>query len=336
VKFALCRTVEIVVLAVLLEMLSLHAASDRGQPAKKVSASQATEIKVTLLGTGTPEPRPDRFGPSTLVEAGGERLVFDCGRGCTTRLWQLRLPLGSVKLFLTHLHSDHTVGIPDLWLTGWLTQPYGTRKEKFHVWGPLGTAEMMAKMEAAYAEDVRIRREFNPSLTAEQVGVDAHDIGEGIVYENAGVRVTAFKVRHANVKEAFGYRVDHQGHSVIISGDMAPNDNFRKHAANADVIIHEVGAANPDLLASSPRLQRLLLEHHSSPEDVGRDFAAVKPKLGVLTHYTVLQSEGYPEVALLEIVARVRKEYSGPLEAGQDLTAIIIGDHVTVRRATSE
>src|SRR5436305_1059984 len=84
------------------------------------------------------------------LEAGGERLVFDCGRGCTTRLWQLRLPLGSVKLFLTHLHSDHTVGIPDLWLTGWLTQPYGTRKEKFHVWGPLGTVEMMAKMEAAY------------------------------------------------------------------------------------------------------------------------------------------------------------------------------------------
>ena len=73
-----------------------------------------SDLKVTLLGTSTPNPLPDRFGPSTLVEAGSERLVFDCGRGCTIRLWQLKIPLGTVKLFLTHLHSDHTVGIPDL------------------------------------------------------------------------------------------------------------------------------------------------------------------------------------------------------------------------------
>src|SRR5882672_6789306 len=94
-------------------------------------AAAATDFKVTLLGTGTPAPRPDRFGPSILVEAGSEKLVFDCGRSCTTRLWQLKIPLGSVKLFITHLHSDHTVGIPDLWLTGWLRMPYGTRTEPF-------------------------------------------------------------------------------------------------------------------------------------------------------------------------------------------------------------
>src|SRR5215472_3668292 len=78
----------------------------------------ASDFKVTLLGTSTPNPLPDRFGPSTLVEAGSERLLFDCGRGATIRLWQLKIPLGTVKLFITHLHSDHTVGIPDLWLTG--------------------------------------------------------------------------------------------------------------------------------------------------------------------------------------------------------------------------
>jgi ribonuclease Z len=90
-----------------------------------------SDFKVTLLGTSTPNPLPDRFGPSTLVEAGSERLVFDCGRGCTIRLWQLKIPLGTVKLFITHLHSDHTVGIPDLWLTGWLTTPYGRRADLF-------------------------------------------------------------------------------------------------------------------------------------------------------------------------------------------------------------
>jgi ribonuclease Z len=92
------------------------------------------DFKVTLLGTGTHGPRPDRFGASTLVEAGSERLVFDCGRACTTRLWQLKIPLGTVKLFITHLHADHTVGIPDLWLTGWLPMPYGGRREPFQVW----------------------------------------------------------------------------------------------------------------------------------------------------------------------------------------------------------
>ena len=103
--------------------------------------SEVSDFKVTLLGTSTPNPLPDRFGPSTLVEAGDEKLVFDCGRGCTIRLWQLKIPLGAAKLFLTHLHSDHTVGIPDLWLTGFGRMPYGRRNAPFGVWGPKGTTE---------------------------------------------------------------------------------------------------------------------------------------------------------------------------------------------------
>ncbi len=98
-----------------------------------VSPLAKADFKVTLLGTATHGPRPDRFGASTLVEAGPEKLVFDCGRSCTTRLWQLGIPLGIPKLFLTHLHADHTVGIPDLWLTGWLPMPYGGRQEPFRV-----------------------------------------------------------------------------------------------------------------------------------------------------------------------------------------------------------
>src|SRR5678815_1106385 len=88
----------------------------------------AQALKVTLLGTGRPDPAIDRFGPATLVEAGKITLLFDCGRGASQRLWQLKTPLGKIDaLFLTHLHSDHTVGIPDFWLTGWLQTPYGRR-----------------------------------------------------------------------------------------------------------------------------------------------------------------------------------------------------------------
>ena len=165
-----------------------HARAD--QPA----VTAIPDFKVTLLGTGTPNPRPDRFGPSTLVEAGPERLVFDCGRSCTTRLWQLKIPLGTVKLFITHLHSDHTVGIPDLWLTGWLTQPYGTRKAPFRVWGPEGTVAMMSNLEKSYEADIHIRQ---PQGAA--AAIDAKDFTEGVVYQENGVRVTAFKVAHADI-----------------------------------------------------------------------------------------------------------------------------------------
>jgi len=290
------------------------------------------EFKVTLLGTSTPNPLPDRFGPSTLVEAGSEKLVFDCGRGCTIRLWQMKIPLGSVKLFITHLHSDHTVGIPDLWLTGWLASPYGTRKEPFRVWGPKGTEAMMSHLTQAYEEDIHIRRDFNPSISAQQVAVSAKDFTEGPVLEENGVRVVAFKVKHDEIKEAFGFRVDYKGRSVVISGDMAPNENFIKYAQGADVVIHEIGVARPELLEKSPAARKVLATHHSSPEDAGRDFARIKPKLAVYTHFTRLFGDGIPEVTIPEIIARTRTTYSGPLEAGEDLMSISIGESVSVER----
>jgi len=139
----------------------------------QAAQSATSDLKVTLLGTSTPNPLPDRFGPSTLVEAGNERLLFDCGRGATIRLWQLRIPLGTVKLFITHLHSDHTVGIPDLWLTGFAPLPYGRRYESFAVYGPNGTAEMMSYLEKAYKADIENRRGFISNFSSQQLAVFA-------------------------------------------------------------------------------------------------------------------------------------------------------------------
>lgn len=289
------------------------------------------DFKVTLLGTGTPGPRPDRFGPSTLVEVGSAKLVFDCGRSCTTRLWQLRIPLGTVKLFITHLHSDHIVGIPDLWLTGWTTPRYGGRKKPFQVWGPTGTQEMMSHLEQAYQEDIRVRRELNTSITPEAVAVIARDFTEGVMYEENGVRVTAFRVRHGQIKEAFGFRVDYKGHAVVISGDTGPSENFVKYAQGADVVVHEVGVARPELLEKAA-WARQIMTLHSSPEDAGREFSRIKPKLAVYTHFSMLSGEGVSEVTIPEIVARTRTTYAGPLEAGEDLMSISIGDTVTVQR----
>ena len=103
-------------------------------------AQSADDFTVTLLGTGSPIPAPDRFGPSNLVEVGGQRLVFDLGRGCSIRLWQKQIPLGSIDAhFLTHLHSDHVNGLSDLWLSGWIQTAFGGRKKPFTIYGPPGT-----------------------------------------------------------------------------------------------------------------------------------------------------------------------------------------------------
>src|SRR5262245_64904155 len=119
--------------------------------------SQADDFKVTLLGTGVPTPCPDRFGPSTLIEAGDQKLLIDAGRGATIRLYQLGVPIGRIDaLLLTHYHSDHTAGIPDLWLTGWLQAHFGTRTRPFRVIGPSGAKNLMSHLEEAYALDIKI------------------------------------------------------------------------------------------------------------------------------------------------------------------------------------
>jgi ribonuclease Z len=322
------RTMTVQIVTVLVLLFASTCAAFR-----QASEQAGADFKVTLLGTSTPNPLPDRFGPSTLVEAGGEKLLFDCGRGATIRLWQLRIPLGTVKLFITHLHSDHTVGIPDLWLTGFMSMPYGRRSAPFDVWGPKGTAEMMSYLGKAYQADIENRREFFPNLSPQQIAVTARDIQEGVLYDHNSVRVTAFKVTHADLKDAFGFRVDYDGRSVVISGDMTPNENFIKYGQGTDVVVHEVGVARPELLEKDPEVRRMLAAHYSSPEDAARDFARIKPKLAVYTHYTRPRRADIPEVTIPEILSRTRAIYSGRVEAGEDLMCISIGhDAVTVTR----
>jgi ribonuclease Z len=292
-----------------------------------VGSTSAQELKVTLLGTGAPQPRIDRFGPSILVEAGKQKLVFDCGRGATQRIEQLKIPFAEIDaLFLTHLHSDHIVGIPDLWLTGWLRG----RTIPFRVWGPEGTREMMSHLEQAYQFDIHIRRDVDEKMPAQGAVVIAKDIEPGVVYENAGIKVTAFLVDHVLVKPAFGYRIDYGGHSVVLSGDTRLSENLIKFSEGADVIVHEV--IDPDAFRSrnasfSPeRVQRVVV-HHTNPEEAGTVFARVKPKLAVYSHIVPGDTTG--------LIPLTRKSYAGPLEVGEDLMSIEIGEKVVVHRASN-
>jgi ribonuclease Z len=290
-----------------------------------VATSPAQQLKVTLLGTGSPLPVMDRFGPSILVEAGKQKLLFDCGRGATQRIEQLKIRFASVNaLFLTHLHSDHIVGIPDLWLTGWLRG----RTIPLQVSGPEGTKEMMAHLEQAYQFDIHIRRDVDEKMPAQGVVVAAKDIEQGVVYQSDGIKVTAFLVDHGLVKPAFGYRVDYGGHSVVLSGDTRFSENLIKSSEGADVVIHEV--ADPDAFRSmnpsmSPERARRILDHHTSPEEAGQIFTRVKPKLAVYSHIVPGNTTA--------LIPLTRKSYSGPLAVGEDLMSIEIGETVVVHDA---
>lgn len=297
------------------------------------SASYAqNDFKVTLLGTASPAPRADRFGPSTLVEAGDQKLLVDAGRGVPIRLRQLNIPLGKINaLFITHYHSDHTSGIPDVWLTGWLPSPYARRTTPFHVIGPVGARALMSNLEKAYALDIKIRVEDEKiPLTGITTLVDEFD-RDGIVYEKNGVRVIAFEVDHGPaIKPAVGYRIEYKGRSVVISGDTRYNQNVIKYGAGADVLIHEVGSARPELMAASVPVQRIIA-HHTTPREAGMVFSQTKPKMAVYTHIVLLSNEKFPEPTLDEVVAETRQTYNGPLVVGEDLTSFEIGDPVTVR-----
>ena len=178
-----------------------------GQVKTKIDSSQATssDIEVTLLGTGTPQPLIERFGPSILVQAGRETLLFDAGRGCLQRLRQLKLEYDKINaLFLTHLHSDHIVGLPDLWLTGWLITK---RAIPLKVFGPTGTGKMVHDLQEAFAYDIHIRVQ-DDKAPVEGSKLSVREIQQGLIYEKNGVKVIAFEVNHGVIKPAFGYRVN--------------------------------------------------------------------------------------------------------------------------------
>jgi ribonuclease Z len=303
-----------------------------------LSATLATEVradsefKVTLIGTGTPGPRPDRFGPSTLVEAGNLKLLIDAGRGAPIRLWQVRVPMGRINvLFLTHYHSDHTSGIPDLWLSGLLPTPFGQRRTPLHVIGPPGAKALMEGLQKAYALDIKIRIE-DERISPESVGVRVDEFErDGVVFEEDGVKVTGFAVDHGDViKPAVGYRIDYKGHSVVISGDTRYSENLIKHGQGVDLLIHEVGMANTALM-QVPTVQRIIA-HHTTPREAGLVFSKAKPKLAVYTHMVRVGSAQVPEPTLDELIAETRQTYSGPLAIGEDLTSFVIGETVAMER----
>lgn len=205
-----------------------------------------SNTRIVLLGTGTPSPDPERSGPATAIVVNGTPYLIDFGPGVVRRIAAASqkgvqgLSVVNVKhVFLTHLHSDHTAGYPDLILTPWSVG----RTHALEVYGPRGLAAMTRHILEAYAEDIRIRRKDKTTLgrpsEIDGYKVRAHEVRPGIVYQDPNVKVTAFPVNHGDVSPAFGYRFETADRTIVMSGDAAPSQSVVDQCNGCDVLIHE-------------------------------------------------------------------------------------------------
>ena len=270
-------------------------------------------VYVVFLGTGMPRPDPTRQGPSLAVVVNGTAYIVDAGTG-VVRQAAAAFSRGISALqpntldiaFLTHLHSDHTLGLPDLILTPWVMG----RVTPLHLYGPTGTRAMVDGLEHAYAEDIdlRINGLEHSSKTGHQV--DVHEVRPGVVYQDSNVKVTAFAVQHGSWKEALGYRFDADGKSIVISGDTRPTESVVQACNGCDLLIHEVYSLERGENAYFSSL-------HTSAVELGDIAARARPRLLVITHYV-----GGVKPNPAQMLQEVKQKFSGPTVIANDLDVI--------------
>jgi len=289
------------------------------------NASPAGRTRVVLLGTGDPAADPDRSGPATAIVVGETPYLVDFGAGVVRRARAAVIERGITALeptnlrvaFVTHLHSDHTVGFADLILTPWVLG----RRAGLEVYGPAGIKAMTDHLLEAYRADFTTRTDpvtGSGGQVAEGHVVNAHEVKPGVVYRDANVTVTAFATKHA--MESYGYRFDTADRRIVISGDTNPAQETIDACSGCDVLIHE--AQSPESLAKRPpAFQRFASRYHTTTSQIADLAAAAKPKLLVLYHNSVaLRPAVNPNApSLAELLAEVAARYSGHVVVGRDL-----------------
>jgi ribonuclease Z len=288
------------------------------------TAAHAQQTQVVLLGTGNPPADPDRSGPATAIVVNGTPYLVDFGAGVVRRAKSAVVDRGiagldPVKLrvvFVTHLHSDHTVGYPDLILTPWVLG----RRVPLEVYGPSGIAHMTEHVLEAYREDFATRTKdrelFTVGAFPEGHAVNAHEIKPGVVYKDANVTVTAFATKHA--MESYGYRFDTPDRSIVISGDTNPSQATIDACHGCDVLIHEV--LTHEWLAKRRDFQAYAAQFHTTTSQLTELAKQAKPGLLILYHASLswrpaLDSERSSPAALLGEMSK----YPGHVVIGRDL-----------------
>jgi ribonuclease BN (tRNA processing enzyme) len=284
-----------------------------------VVAQTGPVVDVVLLGTGTPIPDAARSGPATAVLAGGLPLLFDAGPGVVRRAQEAAslhslpaLEPGNLNhVFLTHLHSDHTTGLPDLLLGGWVLG----RSRPVHVWGPPGTNAMVDGILESWRADIAIRQGVE-DLPARGMVVQVVELSGGLAFDEEGTRVSAFPVQHGTWEVALGYRVQVGDRVVVISGDTAPSDAVVEACAGCALLVHEVYSTAGYDRVPDAGFHEYHGTFHTSGLQLGALAERAKPKQLVLTHQLFF---GAPEASLLR---EVQMGFSGRVRSGADLDRI--------------
>ncbi|WP_432664984.1 MBL fold metallo-hydrolase [Wukongibacter baidiensis] len=284
------------------------------------------QIKVVLLGTGTPNPVPERSGPCVAIVVGDQSYLVDFGPGIVRRAEKAHRkgikglrPKNLKRAFLTHLHSDHTTGYPDLIYTPWVME----RDEPLKVFGPKGIENMTMHLLKAYEVDINARQNGFEKANSKGIKVIATDINEGLIYEDELVKVEAFLVNHPPF-EAYGYRFTTHDKVVVVSGDTTPCENLVKYAKGCDILVHEVyssqGIKNKD-----PKWFKYHTRVHTSSYELGEIAAQVNPGLLVMYHQLFMvgndesAAESIIQERVQEMISEVKEKFNGEVVSGNDL-----------------
>ena len=285
-------------------------------------------LRITLLGTGIPNPDINAFGTATMIEAGDQNVMIDCGRGTVMRMAQMGFPVGHTDtVILSHYHSDHYSGLFDLLMTGTIQQPFANRGGPLHVYGPPGVDAIAEGAWIATRPDRDIRVADN-EIDPEHMRIIPHPyLEEGIVFDQGGLRIIAIEVDHGEfIRPAYAFRVEYAGHVFVHSHDTRYNENLIAQAQGADVFVHEIAAATAETIRKNPKAE-IAFDHHANPQEVGRVFAQTRPKLGMLTHLALLPPDPMP---VTQMTRELAEEYDGPVLIAEDLMTIEIGRNITV------
>jgi len=271
--------------------------------------------RVVLLGTGTPNADPERSGPALAVVVDDTAYLVDCGPGIVRRCEAARRrgveALGVANLrhvFVTHLHSDHTVGLPDLIFTPWVLE----RAEPLTLVGPPGLGAMVEHVEAAWSQDVAVRLHGLEPANEHGYRTRVAEVLPGPAYADERVRVTAIPVDHGSWEHAYGYRFETPDRVVVVSGDTRPSEALVEAARGCDVLVHEV-YSGARYRGRAPVWQRYHASFHTSTHELAELARRVRPELLVLTHQLYW---GATDAELLEEIAEL---YDGAVVSGADL-----------------
>jgi ribonuclease BN (tRNA processing enzyme) len=279
-----------------------------------MESSMPSDLKVILLGTGTPRAEPDRSGPAVALASGDATYLVDCGPGVVRQVVRAaRKGLGRLdaarlnRVFITHLHSDHTVGFPDLMLTPWVLG----REEPLEVFGPPGVSKMAELARAAYRQDIDFRLSGLEPANRSGSQVLARDVQKGAVYRDGTLIVEAFPVDHGSWT-ALGYRFRTPGRTIVVSGDTAPVPAMVEMARGCDVLVHEVYSVT-GLARQDPQWQRYHSKMHTSSKELARIASRARPRLLVLYHQLLW------ETSEEELLSEIKRNYDGEVVYGKDL-----------------